>query len=149
MVLWTWCVFMEAWPSVCVHTCVFGYEGVFARKDKGFNGARMPVCVVVCRINGQQLWFILYSQCRGPLYLTGKVKAYSLEAVQQRSTCSLGMRNRTIERKTWKKCTLFGLHIVSDILKTHTVLFAAKALLYYPLVLSPYLSPRYLQYLMP
>ncbi len=93
-------VFMEARPSAC---CVFfGDKEDF--REKG-QSAYMPVCVVVCRINRQQLWFILYSQCRGPLYLTGKVKAYSLEAVPQRSTCSLGMRNRTIERKTVKICT--------------------------------------------
>lgn len=92
--------------TICVrvYPCVFLLEDKEVFCEKG-QSAYMPVCVVVCRINRQQLWFILYSQCRGPLYLTGKVKAYSLEAVLQRSTCSLGMRNRTIERKTEKICT--------------------------------------------
>lgn len=107
--------------AICVHVCrcvFFWDEEGFVRRDKGFNSACM--CVVVCRINRQQLWFILYSHCRGSLYLTGKVKAYSLEAVLQRSTCSLGMRNRTIEWKAVKICTpLLSLAcIVSD--NTHS-----------------------------
>lgn len=105
---WCWCcehLYGGLAICTCVCVCVSGDAEGFVRKDKGFNGACMPLCVYVCRINRQPLWFILYSQCRGPLYLTGKVKAYSLEAVLQRSTCSLEMRNRTIERKTKKICT--------------------------------------------
>ena len=104
------------------------------------GGSCVPVCLVVCRISRQQLWFILYSQRRGPLSLTGKVKAYSLEAVLQRSTRSLGMRNRTTERKTEKKCTPLissGRSHAFDILQTHpSYCLQQRHGSIYPLVLS-------------
>lgn len=131
--------------AICVR--VFGMRRVMWERKKGFNGGCIPVCVVVCRINRPQLWFILYSQCKNPFYLTGKVKAYSLEAVLQRSTCSLGMRNRTMKRERWRRhvllfSPLFALLTASNVLKTHTVLFARNAQQYvlYPLLLS-FLSP--------
>lgn len=106
----------------------------------------MPVCVVVSHINRPQLWFILYSQCRNPLYLTGKVKAYSLEAVLQRSTCSLGMRNRTIERERQRRhvllfSLLFALLTASNHLKTCTVVSARNAQQYLSLTFLYPFSP--------
>lgn len=110
---------------VCV--CVCRDKEDFVRRDKGFNSACVQVCIVVCCINRQQLWFILYSQCSSPLYLTGKVKAYSLEAVLQRSTSSLRMRNREKDRQDMYSSPLFDLHTASDILKTFAIVSAAKA----------------------
>lgn len=154
--LWT-SLWRHGHLRACMGVC-FGDEEGFVRKDKGFNAACMPVCVVVCRINRQQLWFILYSQCRDPLYLTGKVKAYSLEAVLQRSTCSLGMRNRTIERHTEKICP----HLLSPACLWHpenthcTVCSKGPAvyilwfsLSYLPCLLLITACPQYLQYHMP
>lgn len=125
-------IFMETWLSACM--CVFLARGrPCEREDKGFNSACMPVCVVVCCINRKQLWFILRSQCWGPLYLTGKVKAYSLEAILQRSSCSLGMRNRMTGRKELKICAPL---LSSDcVLTTHTVCSKYPGSIY-PLVLS-------------
>lgn len=157
--LWT-SLWRHGHLCVCMRVCFWDKKG-FVRKDKGFHSACMPVCVVLCRINRQQLWFILYSQYRGPLYLTGKVKAYSLEAVLQRSTCSLGMRNRTIERKTVKKCTpLLSSGCVLPLMSWKHTLYCwqLRASSIYPLVFS-ILSPLsssyhhppviYLQYHMP
>lgn len=105
--------------AICVRIweCVFFGMGL-AREDKGFSSAGMPVCAVVCCFHGQQLWFILHSQCWGPLYLTGKVKAYSLEAILQRSTRSLGMRNRmTGENRVEDMSSTILLRLCTD--RTH------------------------------
>lgn len=117
---------MSLWRHSHLRACVCFRD--LARQDKGFKSACMPVCIVVRRIYRQQLWFILYSQGRGPFYLTGKVKAYSLEAVLQRSTCSLGMRNREEDGDDmYSSNSLFGPRAAPDTPETLGAVFAAKA----------------------
>lgn len=108
-------IFTETWPSACVSESVFFWDGPCERGQRFQQCRHAGVC---CCFHGQQLWFILHSHCWGPLYLTGKVKAYSLEAILQRSTRSLGMRNRmTGENRAEDMSSTILLRLCTD--RTH------------------------------
>lgn len=68
--------------------------------------AAVPACVVVfCSTSGQTDVIYLAFPTQEPLYLTGKVKAHSPEAIPQRSSGSLGMRDGGEKRMKTRFCS--------------------------------------------